>query len=413
MSLPINQIVHGDCLEVMRGFPDESINMVMFSPPYWGLRNYGENMDTIWGGLEGCDHEWGPNQPHGSRGKRGGSGSNPKELAFAGGSYGGNFCSRCGAWRGQFGLEPDYRMYIQHIVEVGREIKRILRGDGSWWLNLGDTYFTGKGKARIPGGKNQPNLTAYPTQQPNRMPQEGLLPKSKMLMPHRVAIALEDDGWRCRNDTVWLKRNAMPEPHLDRLSNKFEFLFYLVKSRRNYADLDAIRRPYSKAIIKREATETRGANPGDLWDIPPQKTRKKTRKKHFATYPEKLCEIPIKFNCPKVVCAKCGTPYPIISKTVSRYKKRERTHAPFSTPTKVDSTGWKPPLQLFSKLEKACNCDTKKTTSGIVLDPFAGSGTTCVVAKKLGRRFIGIELNPDYIEMANRRLSKVEDGGSD
>jgi len=145
-DLPINQVVTGDCREVMAEWPSGCIDFVMFSPPFWGLRDYGEEAESVWGEDEDCDHVWDSSEVHHDNLRfrdpndtaEVGNNANPKVYSEPDRRQ--EFCSRCGAWRGQLGLEPDYRMYVQHLVEVGREIKRILKPSGSWYLNLGDTY---------------------------------------------------------------------------------------------------------------------------------------------------------------------------------------------------------------------------------------------------------------------------------
>lgn len=188
--LPVNQIQCGNCLEVMSKWPAESINFVMFSPPYWGHRNYGSSTNAIWGGNPGCEHNF-------------------DKAKFG-------LCSKCGAWYGQLGLEPDFHAYVEHLVVIGREIRRVLRKDGSWWLNLGDTYagsLAGYGtKAKGPHGI-QDVTKGYFVSSHQKPPQSqtGIPSKCKVLIPHRVAIALIDDGWSVRNDSIWFKPNAMPE----------------------------------------------------------------------------------------------------------------------------------------------------------------------------------------------------------
>ncbi|MBW2560773.1 MAG: site-specific DNA-methyltransferase, partial [Deltaproteobacteria bacterium] len=250
--LPVNQIVHGNALEVMRTFPAESIDCVLFSPPYFGKRFYGETVNTIWGGDSNCDHTWEETPPPRPRSESDVKDPESKQATVRGSVYNapyGKFCSKCGAYFGQFGLEPDFRMYVQHLVEVGREIWRILKPGGSWWLNLGDTY------ASKPTGSLGASSWARPSRdqstEARKQRGSGVREKCKLLIPHRVAIALIDDGWICRNDCVWYKPNAMPESVKDRLANKFEFVFHLVKQRRYYYDLDAIREPHSAATIER------------------------------------------------------------------------------------------------------------------------------------------------------------------
>jgi len=179
----------------MKTFPDESIDMAMFSPPYWGLRDYGVD--------------------------------------------------------GQLGLESHPQQYIEHLAEGCREIKRILKKTGSMWINLGDTYCNVSSKGGIGEirrtGKNDNVMLAQRRSTYQGEKSNWLQPKQKLLIPHRVAIALQDDGWILRNDAVWFKRNHMPSSVKDRLSNSFEFVFHFVKQRHYYYDLDAIRESHKTA----------------------------------------------------------------------------------------------------------------------------------------------------------------------
>ena len=295
-----NVIHTGDATETLQELPPESVNMVMTSPPYFGLRDYG--------------HE------------------------------------------DQIGLEESLDEYIQNLVDVFREVRRVLRPDGSAWLNLGDSY-SQSGRTN-----HDKDGTAPDGQGHSRGHDAGAFgPKNKMLVPHRVAIALQEDGWIVRNDVTWLKPNAMPQSVKDRLNTTTEQVFHLVKEPDYWYDLDAIREPHAESTHERDKYGSRtndewvkaqddnhnasghsgmnpaGKNPGDVFEV----TTKPFPKAHFATYPPELCEKPIKATCPP---------------------------------------------------------------NGVVLDPFAGAGTTLLKAKELGRQYVGIELNPEYADMARARI---------
>jgi len=497
--LPVNQVLVGNCVEVMKGFPAESIDMVMFSPPYYGLRDYGEQTATIWDN----------------------------------------------GWKGKLGLEPSWRMYVAHMVEVCREIKRVLKKTGSMYIVLGDTYagsHCGKGDKTLFQNYRRTKVAGNLYEKPS--PQAKAIdykPKCLMGIPWRVAFALIEDGWILRNDIIWHKPNAMPSSVKDRLTQTYEHIFHLVKARRYYYDLDAIREPHKtafapfnlrvrdakrgkggisafgklkaskkevekyvypesgrmrrliqglyeiakqirgqssykgknvnlqgwkeacynakayrdalKILEQREkltdrerkflqdytqnhlghplgknpgdvtservkanlahfvprgsgghyvyggldskegkhrhplgknpgdvtltkhdlalhvkAYNIKGRNPGDYLDI----CTKPSKGAHFAVYPEQICEKPIKACCPESVCSKCGLP-------------------------SVSHPRWCP----------SCSCNNPTNEPGIVLDPMCGSGTTLVVAKKLGCRYIGIDINPEYVDIAIQRLLKV------
>jgi len=304
-----NEIITGDVRETLPELPESSVHMCMTSPPYFGLRDYGDDE--------------------------------------------------------QIGLEESLDEYISELVAVGDDLRRVLRDDGSWWLNLGDSY-----------GDN----------------------KQKMLVPHRVAIALQEAGWVVRNDVTWVKPNPMPQSVKDRLNTTTEQIFHLTPQPDYWYDLDAIREPYAEktkiakknghsvsgekrtrddspgnhdegglyAKSREEQMNSAGKNPGDVFEI----TTEPFPDAHFAVYPSALCDKPIKASCPPTVCAECGAPY-------------ER-----------ESEGW----------SQTCECDTDDTEPGIVIDPFAGAGTTLLKAKQLGRRFVGVELNAEYADMARARV---------
>jgi len=239
----VNRVICGNCIDVMRQMPAESIDLVMFSPPYYGLRDYGDLTETVWGGRRDCEHEWKDHKrvrTHGYDNKHA-KGVKWPELQ-------GRFCVKCGAWKGQLGLEPDWRMYVQHMVEVCREIKRVLKKTGSMYIVLGDTYAGGAG-SKAHGEKQGYLGEAYPLakKNPNRPNLQPIYkPKCLMGIPWRVAFALIEDGWILRNCLIWHKPNAMPSSVKDRFSNTYEFIFFFTKSRKYYFNLDAVReRPKS------------------------------------------------------------------------------------------------------------------------------------------------------------------------
>ncbi|MFA5395259.1 MAG: site-specific DNA-methyltransferase [Methanogenium sp.] len=287
---------------VLKTFPDKLVNCVMTSPPYWSLRDYGVE--------------------------------------------------------GQLGLEPTFDEYINKLCDIFDEVKRVLRDDGTCWVNIGDTYSGNK------EGKTDNKISDYLKGNTKNLHKKinGVLSKSLCMIPFRFAIEMVNRGWILRNVIIWHKPNCMPSSVKDRFTVDFEYLFFFVKSKKyyfetqyekakvGYNDLDF--RPISNkdrkenSKIKTSATgasmnrqdkfiETR--NKRTTWTI----NTKPFKEAHFAVYPEELCETPIKAGCP---------------------------------------------------------------TNGIVLDPFFGAGTTGLVALKQGKQFIGIELNPEYIKIANKRL---------
>lgn len=301
-----NVILHGDALEVLRTLPDGFVHTCVTSPPYWGLRDYGVE--------------------------------------------------------GQIGLEPTPEEYVERLVEVFREVRRVLRDDGTLWLNLGDSYAANV-KARDKQFGNSEFNTNRPSRKLTKLPPRSisgmLKPKDLVGIPWRVAFALQEDGWYLRSDIIWHKPNAMPESVKDRPTKAHEYIFLLAKSEKYYYDYEAILEDFAderkgnpgkykrrKVVANRndpgfsmwnEDGRAKGRNKRTVWSV----STKPFRGAHFAVFPPDLIEPCILAGCPE---------------------------------------------------------------GGIVLDPFFGSGTTGLVALKHNRNFLGIELNADYIELAKQRL---------
>jgi DNA modification methylase len=297
---------HGDSLAVLRELPDASVDCCVTSPPYFGLRDYGED--------------------------------------------------------GQYGLEASPAEYVETMRALFAEVRRVLADDGTLWLNLGDSYASGAGGK--PGKTTAfVNRTAVKEQIQAQSRGVGDRPHKNLLgIPWRVAFALQDDGWILRNDIIWAKSNAMPESVTDRLSTKHEHMFMFSKSPRYWFDLDPIREPHitgDRPILPRDFKPREGTwaahpmgnhrssgpegvgradggrNPGDVWSIPTQPFSEA----HFAVMPQALASRAIQAGC-------------------------------------------KP--------------------GGTVLDPFSGSGTTGLAAAKHGRKYVGIDLSSDYLDLSLR-----------
>lgn len=302
-----HEIILGDCIQGMNTLADGSVHCCVTSPPYFNLRDYGND--------------------------------------------------------GQIGLEATPDAFVAKLVEVFREVKRVLRDDGTLWLNLGDSYTgsatgsQGNGKSMLEGGKG---TQIEAGKRPNKTGFSGLKPKDLIGIPWRVAFALQADGWYLRQDIIWHKPNPMPESVTDRCTKAHEYIFLLSKSARYYFDAEAIA---EEAIHAGKVVRTNG-NDGMAHNADGNRTRDgfrrgvtvgETRNKrsvwtvttkpysgaHFATYPEDLIEPCIKSGCPE---------------------------------------------------------------GGTVLDPFGGAGTTALVARKLNRNAILCELNPEYAAIADKRL---------
>lgn len=298
------RILNGDCRQVLRSLPSESVHCCVTSPPYFGLRDYGVN--------------------------------------------------------DQIGLEPTPSEFVAELVSVFREVRRVLRDDGTLWLNLGDSYQNAKGQS---GGfdPKQPARRHLRSVRPQDKALPGLKPKDLIGIPWEVAFALRADGWYLREDIIWNKPNAMPDPVKDRCTRSHEYIFHFSKSRRYHHDGDAIKeaavsnhgsgngfsRPARRSYLNADGSP-RGSssqwsgvggkrNKRSVWTVP----TRPFPEAHFATFPPDLIEPCILAGCP---------------------------------------------------------------AGGVVLDPFGGAGTSGLVAQRLGRSAILIEVNPQYADMAQRRV---------
>jgi site-specific DNA-methyltransferase (adenine-specific) len=282
-------IHQGDCIATLQTLPEKSINCCVTSPPYFGLRDYGHD--------------------------------------------------------GQIGLEQTPDAYVNKMVEVFREVRRVLREDGTLWLNLGDTYAANRGGTTPPaqtvaggvhgqGGEKERRGQASGYNPTRDCTRYGLKHKDLIGIPWRVAFALQADGWYLRQDIIWHKPNPMPESVRDRCTKAHEYIFLLSKSERYYFDSEVMKEPVvtTKAVGNDETRNRRS-----VWSV----TTKPYKGAHFATYPPELIRPCILAGCPK---------------------------------------------------------------GGTVLDPFGGSGTTAQVAIEEGRNAVLCELNPEYIELAKQRI---------
>jgi DNA modification methylase len=372
------RIENSDALTLLRGLPVEWAQTCVTSPPYWGLRDYGLP-PAVWGGTEQCRHSWGAMQ----RGRRGDllparDTSSQARLGFDArqghaGLQGGQFCQRCDAWQGCLGLEPTPELYVEHLVTVMDEVHRVLRGDGTLWLNLGDCYTAG-GRSRTPGG---------------------LKPKDLIGIPWRVAFALQARGWWLRSDVIWVKPNPMPENVRDRPTRAHEYLFLLTKQSRYFYDTDAVREPDANRCsgngYARRGRLTYLDRRGERGQHEQWRGGNGRRRRSWwkvtgrgypgaqAVFPEKLVEPCILAGTAPTASGICGAPW-----------QRERTTRP------TEAGLWRP------------GCSHRNDSGRcLVLDPFCGSGTTGAVAHRLNRNFLGIERAPDTAKLARRRLSSV------
>jgi site-specific DNA-methyltransferase (cytosine-N4-specific) len=394
--LELNKIYLGNALQVLKTFPDNTIDCIVTSPPYWALRDYSDKANSIFGGDEDCSHNWMSKilKLHG--------GTTSDDYGMSKGintdwTNKSDVCSKCGAWRGQLGLEDNFNDYIQHLCDIFEEAKRVLRKDGTLWVNIGDTYYSpstqgsndgrqgfkknpnsnfthsvGNGKCLICG---KPTLKQFCSKEclnkkgNNFRSQKRLLSaKSLCNIPARFAIEMQNRGWILRNTIIWHKPSCMPCSVKDRFTVDFEYVFFFVKSQKyyfkqqieDYAISSLKDNRYNRILqnnCKRETEGTLAQNPVQVrnniferglkngrnkrcvWSINPARCNDN----HFATYPKKLIEPMIDAGCP---------------------------------------------------------------INGVVLDPFFGTGTTGIVAMEQNKNYIGIDINIDYINIANNKLEK-------
>lgn len=355
-------ILQGDALTMLRTLPDESVQCCVTSPPYWGLRDYGT---ATWnGGSLDCDHS----TPR-SRGDDIKTGD--KQGTSAGSRPNTQRECQCGAIRvdSQLGLENTPEAYVDAIVGVFREVGRVLRKDGTLWLNLGDSYagggnYRGIHSEETLSAKQRSNGGARGVSQALGAAgkQFGCKPKDLVGIPWMVAFALRADGWYLRMDIIWHKPNPMPESVTDRPTKSHEYIFLLSKSASYYYDADAIAEPAIHAgeiKTQGEKTLSRGQSNGS------GRPRSGNANKDFVVVKDTRNK--------RSVWSVISSPYP---------------DAHFAT--------YPPELITSCILAGSRIGDT-------ILDPFGGSGTTGKVAIELGRKAILIELNPEYVELIKDR----------
>jgi len=375
------QILQGDCREVLKTLPDCSVHCCVTSPPYFGLRDYGT---AKWeGGDADCDHiEMAIGMSE--KNTLGPSGHLPSSNAANVGrkiQYR-NICARCGARRVdcQIGLESTPDAYVAELVAVFSEVKRVLRDDGVLFLNLGDSYYHTNPSG--PQGKTGDRASRW---------SQALKPKDLIGIPWRVAFALQADGWYLRQDIIWHKPNPMPESVTDRCTKAHEYIFLLAKSPRYYYDAEAIKEDVAESQVGRVRDDVIGGNKGDDVHHSPGGRYSKGRggrnafrgQGHFR-YGENGPANRAGRNMKDIAAGEDKRNRRSVW-TVTTKPYREAHFATF------------PPDLIQPCIRAGC------PAGGTVLDPFGGSGTTGEVAASEGRKAILIELNPQYVKLAQGR----------
>lgn len=411
------RIASGDAVERLREMPDESVQCIVTSPPFWALRDYGTGS---WeGGDEGCDHTKPTrHQVQGATSQRKGRASvdAQRNETFTG------TCERCGAVRvdRQIGLEETPEEWVAALVRVFRECRRVLRSDGVMWLEVGDTYANDEKWGGSSGGKN--GYAASGDEGYRQRRSTGLKGKDLVGAPWMLAFALRADGWWLRSEVIWDKLNPMPESVTDRPTTSHSRVFLLTKNDRYFFDADAIRSPHKHdgrkvtAVLGGDGSLQHrdgerwpglGANARTVWSI----ASEPTPFAHFATFPQKLVERCLKAGTSeKGACASCGAPWRrVVEASGGTIGQGWHDHTDDLTTGQLNGASSKG-MATYRREERGWEptCEhPAAVVPCVVLDPFMGSGTTALVARRLGRYAVGVELNDEYIRIAEKRLQQL------
>ena len=364
-------ILIGDVRERLKDLPDQSVNCCVTSPPYWGLRDYGT---ASWdGGDPSCDHQGKPMATKANINRNCGTGNDVKNAKAM--EFFKDICGKCGAKRidSQIGLEQTPDAFVAELVAVFREVKRVLRDDGTLWLNIGDSYASTKeGNTNGTAGRVKQKAGVNDNARKRTIP-IGLKTKDLVGIPWMLAFALRADGWYLRQDIIWHKPNPMPESVTDRCTKSHEYMFLLSKSPKYYFDNKAIQEDAKTA-------------PGATWQ---------ERKAAGATAGNMIVGDGVRNGTQRVVHGKGVTS----NLTRQDGKRNKRSVWTVTTrPFKGAHFATFPPALI----EPCILAGSPR--GGVVLDPFFGAGTTGLVAQRHGRRWIGCELNPEYAEIAQTRI---------
>lgn len=491
-----NKILQGHVLDKLQQIPSKFIDMCITSPPYWALRDY-KSTPIIWDSSIECDHElkkektkniqlqagnpefrrpWrdqassafteeSSSLMHENRNNQQGTQKKVNENKTGTTwikkyeNIPGGFCVLCGAWKGQLGLEPTFKLYLDHLFQIFEECHRVLKKTGSLWVNLGDTYYGGgQSQGHTSESTNfgiKTENRSYVSKPQARGKLNDIKNKSLVGIPDRFKIGMIDRGWICRNDIIWHKPNPIPSSAKDRFTVDYERLFFFTKEKKYHFEtqyepnspdnvkdiLNRIRRgnlnyrkensesKYLKEAHNKQYEQGLHNTPRDIgtnlalgrikrtiWKIPTQPFSGS----HFAVFPEELIKTPIFATCPKKICTQCQQPRvkiydePIITNTRLGFETGEdnplsktgSVEYPHQSLHNSDISKYRQKVTRSNYTWSTCNCSSPEYKPGIVLDPFFGRGTTGKVAYQLGRDYIGIELNKEYIELAEKFIGR-------
>jgi len=399
--LELNKIHNENAITGLKNLPDNSIDCCVTSPPYFGLRDY---QTATWeGGDSSCKHLTLDNDIK-NAGKK-------QQTNSGSVRYEKDTCKSCGAKRvdAQIGLEATPELFVEQLVKVFTEVKRVLKKEGTLWLNLGDSYWGGKGQSgqkdaeyqesRNKSGKSILSKAQQMGGSGITMPKDGkhhtIKPKDLIGVPWMVAFALRSSGWYLRQDIIWSKPNPMPESVTDRCTKAHEYIFLMSKSGKYYYDNEAIKTPLQDSSYARLSQDIESQTGSDRVQINTNGNMKAVvkggvigGKKHKNLEDNGLT------NHSFHKTRNEGKEWESLDRMANKRSVWTVTTKPFSE-------------AHFATFPQELICDMIKAgcpEGGVVLDPFMGAGTTALVARKLNRNYVGFELNPKYIKIAEKRL---------
>ena len=416
------ELIQGHALEELKKLKERGAvaHLVVTSPPYYGLRAYGTEPVFYDGKIADCPHEWAEaklKRRGGNTGKQDvGSYKRQADQDIRKKDIVSKLCTKCDAWVGELGHEPNVELFIDHLVQIFREVGDILHPMGSLWVVINDTY-AGSGGA---GGEYNKGGTRQGRPKWKQPKTHGIKKKSLMGVPYRFATTMIEDGWILRDAIIWNKPNPVPQSAFDRFTRDYEHVFMFVKQSKYYYATYYEDMKSTYYYKHKNAGNNSGVKPKRLgrstWVLPTASYKGA----HVAVFPEKLVDKIMAVSLPPLVCAACLAPYrPVYEYKalasddgVEKYngvavKNYEDHLAQDASATKKNI------LESFKKqrtlvhYEQTCRCSDVGTRGAVVLDPFMGSGTVGALAVVKGASFIGIDVKQEYVDIAKSRIEKA------